>query len=104
MSEKIVGLKVNDLDNVATVFSNTKKEDIVEVVDKKGEKKLVKALGEIPFGHKIAVKNIKKGDEITKYGEEIGVATKDIVIGDYVHIHNLESMRGRGDWEKKGDK
>lgn len=104
MSEKIVGLKVNDLDNVATVFSNTNKEDIVEVVDKKGNKKSVKALVEIPFGHKIAVKNIKKGEEITKYGEEIGIATKDIEIGDYVHVHNLESMRGRGDWEKKGDK
>lgn len=28
------------------------------------------------------------------------VATQNIRRGDYVHIHNLDSMRGRGDWEK----
>ncbi|MCY6484629.1 UxaA family hydrolase [Clostridium aestuarii] len=104
MSEKIVGLQVNDLDNVATVFQDTKKEAIVEVIDKKGNKKLIKTLADIPFGHKIAVKFTKKGEQITKYGEEIGVATQNIEIGDYVHIHNLESIRGRGDWKKKEGK
>ena len=48
-------------------------------------------------GHKIAVKEIKTGEQITKYGEEIGVATHDIKKGEYVHVHNLDSMRGRGD-------
>ena len=54
----------------------------------------------MPYGHKIAVKDIKKGELIMKYGEEIGIATKDIVKGEYVHVHNLDSMRGRGDWDK----
>ena len=36
-----------------------------------------------------------------KYGEEIGIATREIVKGEYVHIHNLDSMRGRGDLEKE---
>ena len=41
--------------------------------------------------------------QITKYGEEIGQATANIKAGEYVHVHNLESIRARGDWEK-GDK
>lgn len=34
-----------------------------------------------------------------KYGESIGAASSDIKKGDYVHIHNLEALRGRGDLE-----
>ncbi len=32
-----------------------------------------------------------------KYGQVIGRATKDIEAGGHVHVHNLESTRGRGD-------
>ncbi len=32
-----------------------------------------------------------------KYGECIGAASCDIKKGDYVHVHNLEALRGRGD-------
>lgn len=32
-----------------------------------------------------------------KYGESIGRANEDIAFGEYVHIHNMEAMRGRGD-------
>jgi len=34
-----------------------------------------------------------------KYGEPIGIATRDIRSGQHVHVHNLESARGRGDKE-----
>ena len=34
---------------------------------------------------------------VRKYGEIIGLATKDIQQGEYVHVHNIESCRGRGD-------
>jgi altronate dehydratase small subunit len=51
----------------------------------------------IPFGHKFALRLIKKGEKITKYGETIGLATKEIQTGQHVHVHNLESRRGRGD-------
>ena len=37
-----------------------------------------------------------------KYGEEIGMASADIREGEHVHIHNLESMRARGDWNNDG--
>ncbi|WP_199614169.1 UxaA family hydrolase [Paenibacillus alkalitolerans] len=51
----------------------------------------------IEFGHKFAVVPMKQGEDILKYGEVIGVATKDIRAGEHVHVHNLEGKRGRGD-------
>lgn len=44
----------------------------------------------IPFGHKIALSKINKNDYVYKYGQIIGVASKDIEKGEHVHTHNLE--------------
>ena len=78
MDKKLpLALKVNDLDNVATVFSNEAKAGSdVEVRDKKGNSETVTVIGDVPYGHKIAVRDIKKGELIIKYGEETGAATK----------------------------
>ena len=96
-----LALKVNDRDNVATIFANGITDGTeVEVRDKKGNSEIVKVIGDVPYGHKIAVRDITKGELIFKYGEEIGIATKDVKKGEYVHIHNLDSMRGRGDWKE----
>lgn len=46
---------------------------------------------DIDVGHKIARVNIAKGDKIIKYMAPIGSATKDISIGDHVHMHNMQS-------------
>lgn len=51
----------------------------------------------IEFGHKFAVVAIGAGEDILKYGEVIGVATRPIRPGEHVHVHNLEGKRGRGD-------
>lgn len=91
-------LKIDDLDNVATIFG----EDLtagttVTVQDKKGNSQTVTLLDPIPYGHKVALCPIKKGGLIIKYGECIGTASCDIKTGSYVHIHNLDARRGRGD-------
>lgn len=93
-----LALKVDDLDNVATIFAN----DIVdgtevEVRDKKGQSEKMVVHGDVPYGHKIALRDIAAGEPIMKYGESIGAASHDIKKGDYVHIHNMDAMRGRGD-------
>ena len=94
----VIGLKVNDKDNVAVVFNEeAKKGEKLDIRDPKGEIHVVKLLNDIPYGHKVAVNTIKKGTPILKYGEEIGVSTVDIQIGDHVHVHNLDSQRSRGD-------
>ena len=93
-----LALKVDDLDNVATIFANGITDGMqVEMRDKKGVSEIITVHGDVPYGHKIAVKDIEKSAPIMKYGESIGRASCDIKKGDYVHVHNLEAMRGRGD-------
>jgi altronate dehydratase len=48
----------------------------------------------IPFGHKVALAPIRRGDHVIKYGASIGVAERDIEPGEHVHVHNLKSVRG----------
>ena len=48
-----------------------------------------------PRGHKIALRPIRRGEEIYKYGSTIGTATCDIEPGSHVHTHNVASGRGR---------
>lgn len=45
----------------------------------------------IPRGHKISLRDIKKGEYIVKYGSPIGIATEDIPEGSHVHIHNTKT-------------
>lgn len=52
---------------------------------------------DVPFGHKFALESMATGDDVTKYGEVIGTAATHIPAGDWVHTHNCESARGRGD-------
>lgn len=83
-------------DNVCTVVEAV--DPPAEVIADSGDNKVAILVTEkIPFGHKFAVRQIKKGEPITKYGETIGLATKEIQPGQHVHVHNLESCRGRGD-------
>ncbi|KAJ50289.1 altronate dehydratase small subunit [Clostridium tetanomorphum] len=88
----------NENDNVATTVKDLKKDQEI-LVDIFGVEKKIRLNEDIPFGHKFAIKDIKEHSEIIKYGEEIGQATKNIAIGDYVHVHNVVSERGRGDLE-----
>lgn len=53
----------------------------------------VKALNQIPLGHKVALRSFKTGDTVIKYGHDIGQVTADIKVGEHVHIHNLKTKR-----------
>ena len=93
-----LALKVDDLDNVATIFANGIVDGTqVEVRDKKGNSEVITVHGDVPYGHKIALRDIAPGEHIMKYGECIGAASHPISKGDYVHVHNLDALRGRGD-------
>ncbi|PHI27981.1 UxaA family hydrolase [Budvicia aquatica] len=61
------------------------------------EAKEVTLLNSIPAGHKFAIRAMALRDEVYKYGESIGRATQAIEPGEHVHVHNVESERGRGD-------
>lgn len=51
---------------------------------------------ETDTGHKIALQDICKGEDVIKYGFPIGHATQHIVQGEHVHTHNLAtSLKGK---------
>ncbi|MGD2201148.1 MAG: UxaA family hydrolase [Candidatus Bathyarchaeota archaeon] len=87
-------IQIDIKDNVATVTSEVAEGETVEVLSPEGE--LVgspKVLSEIIFGHKIALKSFDEGDEIIKYGEVMGGASMPIKLGEWIHTHNVESVR-----------
>ena len=55
------------------------------------------ASADVSYGHKVALRDIPKGEQVIKYALSIGRAIEDIKAGDHVHTHNVESNRGRGD-------
>lgn len=52
---------------------------------------------DVPFGHKVCIRAVAPNDAVVKYGQVIGHASAPIAVGEHVHVHNVESARGRGD-------
>ena len=71
---------INPIDNVAVVLRPFSQGELVEGVT---------LLEDIPQAHKVALKEIKKGEDVIKYGSPIGHATSDISVGAHVHTHNV---------------
>lgn len=56
-------------------------------------------------GHKYAVRDIKKGEAVIKYGFSIGIAKQDIKAGEHVHTHNLKTaLSGEKEYTYAPDK
>ncbi len=83
-------------DNVATAIQKIQAGTMARV-EVEGREMGVKVVQDVPFGHKLALRHIGCGGAILKYGTAIGRAKQDIRPGEHVHVHNVESMRGRGD-------
>jgi (2R)-sulfolactate sulfo-lyase subunit alpha len=47
----------------------------------------------VPLGHKVALSDLKAGDTVIKYGEDIGRVIAPIAKGEHVHTHNLKTKR-----------
>lgn len=77
-------------DNVATALASL----LPGSVHLKGDTyvDMITVLEDVPVGHKIAVKDIRDGDEIIKYGIVIGRAVRDIKCGQWVHLHCMRSI------------
>ena len=86
--EKILyrAFRINQDDNVATALTEIPKGKWCEVIGDGGCCEM-EAVEDIPVGHKIALKDIKKDESILKYGVVIGRATADIVCGSWIHLH-----------------
>jgi altronate dehydratase small subunit len=93
---KTDAIVINKTDNVATALRDIRAGEEV-TIGLGEEERGVRVQGSIPYGHKFAVRDIAQGEDIIKYGEVIGRATAIIPFGTHAHIHNIESLRGRGD-------
>jgi len=87
---------IDTKDNVATAFQDLSKGDTV-TVSLEGREATATLVQDIPFGHKFALSPIGMHEPVIKYGEPIGLATQAIDAGQHVHVHNMESQKGRGD-------
>jgi (2R)-sulfolactate sulfo-lyase subunit alpha len=67
--------------------------DMLGVVTEIDKTMKLKAKSAIPIGHKVALKTLKKGDTVIKYGEDIGRMVADAAVGEHVHVHNLKTKR-----------
>ena len=83
-------------DNIGFIKQEISKGQKIEIQTEKIEDS-IEVKEDIPFGFKIALKNINQGDKIYKFGEAIGIASVPITKGEMVHVHNVEGLRGRGD-------
>ena len=89
-------------DNVATAISDVSRGSSVEIIGEVGGRAII-AKQPIPFGHKISLTDLNKGDYVIKYGEIIGKTTSRIKTGEHIHVHNVESLRARGDIKQQMD-
>ena len=94
-------LIMHPLDNVATTVEEVACGDELRIPVGKDHRTLTAAEA-IPFGFKIALQDIPRGEIVRKYGEPIGTASGPIGKGTLVHVHNLEGTRARGDLEQRG--
>ena len=67
--------------------------DMTAVITADNSSFKLKSKMDVPIGHKIALVDIKKGDTVLKYGQDIGKAVADIKQGEHVHTHNLKTKR-----------
>ena len=79
-------LFINPKDNVCTAIAPISNGTTLQI---HGEAVVIKQ--NIPLGFKIAGCNIATNESIMKYGVSIGSATRDIALGELVHLHNMKS-------------
>lgn len=83
---------LNSKDNVATVLKSMNVGEELHIYDT--DNKLIDKLNvteNIPYGNKLAIKDMGENEDIIKYGEKIGLTTRNIKKYDLVHVHNIKS-------------
>ncbi len=79
-------IQIHEADTVAVALTSLEAGDEITV----GSRRLL-VQEEILAGHKVALRTIKAGEPVMKYGHQIGIATAEIPLGAWVHGHNLKT-------------
>src|SRR5437773_3936492 len=82
LSQVAVQLRPND--NVAVAARN-----LAEGMEIQNDGATLRLSQRVGMGHKLALRDIKKGEAVYKYGQIIGFASQDIPAGSHVHVHNV---------------
>ena len=77
-------IRIHPSDNVAVALADIKAGESLEGFD-------LTAAEDVARGHKIALRAIKEGEAVVKYGNPIGLARCDIAPGAWVHVHNVHT-------------
>lgn len=83
-------IRMHPHDTIVVLVEDVKAGEAIRLSE--GETLSVVAVQDIPFGHKIAIKPMKAGEPVIKYGEKMGIATEDIGVGAHVHVHNVRGL------------
>jgi altronate dehydratase small subunit len=78
-------------DNVATTIHDLSPTCCVVLADQR----TFMVRDPIPAGHKLVLTDLPEKAEVIKYGEVIGITTQPVLVGQHVHTHNVQSLRGR---------
>ncbi|MDP5272621.1 UxaA family hydrolase [Chengkuizengella axinellae] len=88
-------VKIHGSDSVAITLKEFNEGERIILDDK-----VVEINETIPYGHKIAIKDVSKGEDIIKFGYPIGHSTENIVAGSWIHSHNMKTnLHGELDYE-----
>ena len=81
---------VKEGDNAAVLLEDARQGDTV-----KTPAGMVILREDISLAHKVCIRDLKAGEEVVKYGQEIGRASRQIPAGSWIHRHNMICERGR---------
>lgn len=77
---------INETDSVAVALRSLQSGETATL-----DSLSITVLSDIPFGHKVALKDIDENVDIIKYGQAIGHARANIKTGEHVHTHNMKT-------------
>lgn len=82
-------IQINGKDNVAVAIREIKAGESVVVNGTE-----IKAVNDIPAGHKMALADMEEGTPVVKYGYSIGYTKTAVPQGGWIHVHNLKTGLG----------
>lgn len=82
--------QVHDADDVATLLEDSGAETVKIIGNSYAS--TITLTGPARMAHKVALRRIGEGRPIHKFGVIIGIATRDIAPGEWVHLHNCRSQ------------
>ena len=77
-------IRINPADTVIVCLRPMQQGEIIEV-----DHQQITLLEDVPMGHKVLIRDTRKGEDIIKYGYPIGHACQDLKAGRWVNEHNL---------------